>query len=177
MTTTNRGSRQSEYQRSIAGAGNVRSGGDERYGGGSSGTSRESHGVGGEGSRGYGQDEFSRSGSRVEEGMERVSQRVSDTYGQVADQLGETYDDLRQQGRRALNSTGKRVRTTARAAQDYFEANPLMIGAVGLGIGHWPPTPQHLSQGAGDLRADRRELARISRPPRCGGDAASGPWG
>ena len=27
MTTTNRGSRQSEYQRSIAGAGNVRSGG------------------------------------------------------------------------------------------------------------------------------------------------------
>ena len=41
MTTTNRGSRQSEYQRSIAGAGNVRSGGDERYGGGSSGTSRE----------------------------------------------------------------------------------------------------------------------------------------
>ena len=135
MTTTNRGSRQSEYQRSIAGAGNVRSGGDERYGGGSSGTSRESHGVGGEGSRGYGQDEFSRSGSRVEEGMERVSQRVSDTYGQVADQLGETYDDLRQQGRRALNSTGKRVRTTARAAQDYFEANPLMIGAVGLGIG------------------------------------------
>ena len=39
MNTTNRGSRQSEYQRSIAGAGNVRSGGDERYGGGSSGTS------------------------------------------------------------------------------------------------------------------------------------------
>ena len=34
-----------------------------------------------------------------------------------------------------MNSTGKRVRTTARAAQDYFEANPLMIGAVGLGIG------------------------------------------
>jgi len=66
MNTTNRGSRQSEYQRSIAGAGNVRSGGDERYGGGSSGTSRESHGVGGEGSRGYGQDEFSRTGSRVE---------------------------------------------------------------------------------------------------------------
>jgi ElaB/YqjD/DUF883 family membrane-anchored ribosome-binding protein len=135
MNTTNRGSRQSEYQRSIAGAGNVRSGSEERYGGGSSGASRQTHGAGGEGSRGYGQDEFSRSGSRLEEGMERVSERMSDTYGQVADQLGETYDDLRQQGRRALRSTGQRVRSTAQAAQDYFEANPLMIGAVGLGIG------------------------------------------
>ena len=77
MNTTNRGSRQSEYQRSIAGAGNVRSGGDERYGGGRPERAARSHGVGGEGSRGYGQDEFSRTGSRVEEGMERVSQRVS----------------------------------------------------------------------------------------------------
>ena len=67
--------------------------------------------------------------------MERVSERMSDTYGQVADQLGETYDDLRQQGRRALRTTGQRVRSTAQAAQDYFEANPLMIGAVGLGLG------------------------------------------
>jgi hypothetical protein len=41
MNTTNRGSRQSEYQRSIAGAGNVRSGSEERYGGGSSGASRQ----------------------------------------------------------------------------------------------------------------------------------------
>src|SRR5262245_2322433 len=135
MSTTNRGSRQSEYQRSIAGAGNVRSGGDERYGGGSSGTSRQAHGAGGEASRGYGQDESSRVGSRLEEGMQRVTERVSDTYGQVADQVGDTYDDLREQGRRALRGTSQRMRSTARAAQDYFEANPLMIGAVGLGIG------------------------------------------
>ena len=67
--------------------------------------------------------------------MERVSERVSDTYGQVAEQFGERYDDLREQGRRALRGTSQRVRNTARAAQDYFEANPLMIGAVGLGIG------------------------------------------
>ncbi|MET0483565.1 MAG: hypothetical protein ABWZ27_11700 [Aestuariivirgaceae bacterium] len=116
MSTQNRGSRQSEYQRSIAGAGNVRSGGDERYG---------------DSSRGYGQDDSARVGSRLEEGMARVS----DTYGQVAEQFGERYDDLRKQGRRALRGTNQRVRTTARAAQDYFEANPLMIGAVGLGIG------------------------------------------
>jgi ElaB/YqjD/DUF883 family membrane-anchored ribosome-binding protein len=125
--TTNRGSRQSEYQRSIAGAGNVRPGGEERYGGGSSRYS--------EGSRGYGQDEFSRTGSRLEEGMDRVSERLSDTYGQVADQFGETYGDLRDQGRRALRTTGERVRSSARAAQDYFEANPLMIGVVGLAAG------------------------------------------
>jgi ElaB/YqjD/DUF883 family membrane-anchored ribosome-binding protein len=120
MSTTNRGSRQSEYQRSIAGAGNVRSGSDERQG---------------DSSRGFGQDDSARVGSRLEEGMERVSERVSDTYGQVAEQFGERYDDLREQGRRALRGTGQRVRSTARAAQDYFEANPLMIGAVGLGIG------------------------------------------
>jgi ElaB/YqjD/DUF883 family membrane-anchored ribosome-binding protein len=120
MNTTNRGSRQSEYQRSIAGAGNVRSGSEERYG---------------DSSRGFGQDDSGRVGSRLEEGMERVSERVSDTYGQVAEQFGERYDDLREQGRRALRGTGQRVRSTARAAQDYFEANPLMIGAVGLGIG------------------------------------------
>jgi ElaB/YqjD/DUF883 family membrane-anchored ribosome-binding protein len=120
MNTTNRGGRQSEYQRSIAGAGNVRSGGDERYG---------------DSSRGFGQDDSARVGSRLEEGMERVSERVSDTYGQVAEQFGERYDDLREQGRRALRGTSQRVRSTARAAQDYFEANPLMIGAVGLGIG------------------------------------------
>ena len=66
MNTTNRGSRQSEYHRSIAGPGNVRSGSEERYGGGSSGASRQTHGAGGEGSRGYGQDEFSRSGSRLD---------------------------------------------------------------------------------------------------------------
>ena len=41
MSTSNRGGRQSEYQRSIAGAGNVRAGGDERYG---------------DSSRGFGQD-------------------------------------------------------------------------------------------------------------------------
>jgi ElaB/YqjD/DUF883 family membrane-anchored ribosome-binding protein len=116
MTTQNRGSRQSEYERSIAGAGNVRSSGDERYG---------------DSSRGYGQDDSARVGGRLEEGMERVS----DAYGQVAEQFGDTYDDLREQGRRALRGTGKRMRSTARAAQDYFEANPLMIGAVGLGIG------------------------------------------
>jgi ElaB/YqjD/DUF883 family membrane-anchored ribosome-binding protein len=120
MSTTNRGSRQSEYQRSIAGAGNVRTGGDERHG---------------DSSRGFGQDDSARVGSRLEEGMERVSERVSDTYGQVAERVGERYDDLREQGRRALRGTGQRVRSTARAAQDYFEANPLMIGAVGLGIG------------------------------------------
>ena len=116
MNTTNRGGRQSEYQRSIAGAGNVRPGGDERRG---------------DSSRGFGQDDSARVGSRLEEGMERVS----DTYGQVADQFGERYDDLREHGRRALRDTSARMRNTARAAQDYFEANPLMIGAMGLGIG------------------------------------------
>jgi ElaB/YqjD/DUF883 family membrane-anchored ribosome-binding protein len=142
MNTTNRGSsRQSEYERSIAGAGNVRHGDEERYGGGSSGagtgaqTGRYTQGTGGESGRFPGEEILSRGASRLEEGMERVSDRVSDTYDQVSDRVGETYDDLRHQGRQALRTTSQRVRSGARVAQDYFEANPLMIGAVGLGLG------------------------------------------
>ena len=68
-------------------------------------------------------------------GLLRLLPGAGRVIAHVAEQFGERYDDLREQGRRALRGTNQRVRSTARAAQDYFEANPLMIGAVGLGIG------------------------------------------
>ena len=131
MTTNNRGStRQSEYERSIAGAGNVRQRDDERYGAGSS-TAGNRYSQSGEASRGFGQD----AAERAEEGFERAREKVSTAYDELSDRVGERYDDLREQGRRAMQTTGQKVRSGARTAQDYFEANPLMIGAVGLGIG------------------------------------------
>ena len=63
-----------------------------------------------------------------------------------------------------MRGTSQRVRNTARAAQDHFEANPLMIGAVGLGIGLILGAMFPRSGASVSLPEPIGENTRISRP-------------
>jgi hypothetical protein len=85
--------------------------------------------VGGMSQAGRRADEWRHGYERGREGvMDRGRRRLSDAYGAASD----WFDDYAGEGTRHARRS---MRDTRHSLEDYFRENPLMVGAVGLGLG------------------------------------------
>ncbi len=67
--------------------------------------------------------------------LARGQERLSEAYGSGMEAARSAYDWAEDYGYDAARYARRHARTTRRSIEDYFEQNPLMVGAVGFGVG------------------------------------------